>query len=126
MKVILTSDVESLGKIGDIVRVKDGYARNYLLPRKLAEKANANVIESIKKQVEQNEIREAKARANLEALAGRLDKLTLKFTMKAGEEEKRFGSVTSPMLSSTEDTRLTKKKWKCRNPSVTLAIILSS
>jgi len=99
MKVILTSDVESLGKIGDIVRVKDGYARNYLLPRKLAEKANANVIESIKKQVEQNEIREAKARANLEALAGRLDKLTLKFTMKAGEEEKLFGSVTSAMIA---------------------------
>ncbi|MBC8479126.1 MAG: 50S ribosomal protein L9 [FCB group bacterium] len=99
MKVILTSNVDPLGSTGDIVNVKDGYARNYLIPRKLAERATTNVIETIKKKVEQNEIREAKARANLEALATRLDKLTLKFTMKSGEEDKLFGSVTSAMIA---------------------------
>ncbi|NOZ08673.1 MAG: 50S ribosomal protein L9 [FCB group bacterium] len=99
MEIILTSNVESLGKTGDIVTVKPGYARNYLFPKGLAKKATASIIDSIRKQVEQEELREAKVRANLEALATRLDKLTLKFTMKSGEDDKLFGSVTSAMIA---------------------------
>jgi len=99
MKIILTMDVESLGKAGDIVTVKDGYARNFLIPRNLADLATKKNIAAIANQVELNNIREAKKRANMEALVGRLNKLTLKFTLKAGEEGKLFGSVTSTMIA---------------------------
>ncbi len=99
MEIILTSNIESLGKTGDIVTVKPGYARNYLFPKGLAKKATAGIIDSILKQVEQEELREAKVRANMEALSARLDKLTLKFTMKSGEDDKLFGSVTSAMIA---------------------------
>jgi len=99
MNVILITNVEGLGKAGEIVSVKPGYARNYLIPHKLASEATPQAIEGIKKQVEQESIREAKARANLEALGDRLDKLTLKFTMKAGEDDRLFGSVTSQMIA---------------------------
>ncbi len=99
MKVILLTSVESLGNTGDIVNVKPGFARNYLIPRELALEANKNTIAGIQKKVEAEKTREAKARANMEALAQRLDKLTLKFTMKAGEDDKLFGSVTSQMIA---------------------------
>ncbi len=99
MKIILTVDVENLGKAGEIITVKDGYARNYLVPRKFAEVANRKNIAAIATQMELNNVREAKKRANMEALVGRLNKLTLKFTLKAGEEGKLFGTVTTPMIA---------------------------
>jgi large subunit ribosomal protein L9 len=99
MKIILTQTVESLGNGGDIVTVKDGYARNYLLPRGFAEKATNKNILAIQKRMDQNEEKEARTRTNLEALATRLNKLTLKFELKAGEEDKLFGSVTSQMIA---------------------------
>ncbi|NQU67851.1 MAG: 50S ribosomal protein L9 [Candidatus Marinimicrobia bacterium] len=99
MKIILTVDVENLGKAGEIITVKDGYARNYLVPRKFAEAATRKNIAAIATQMELNNVREAKKRANMEALVGRLNKLTLKFTLKAGEEGKLFGTVTTPMIA---------------------------
>ncbi len=99
MEIILISNVDQLGKTGDIVNVKSGFARNYLFPMGLAKKATGSIIASIQKQVEQEEIREAKQRANLESLSSRLGKLTLKFTMKSGEDDKLFGSVTSAMIA---------------------------
>ncbi len=99
MKIILTVDVDYLGKAGDIVTVKEGYARNYLLPRQMAKQATKNNIAAIEAEVERAKTREAKKRANLEALAARLNKLTLKFTLKAGEEGRLFGSVTSQMVA---------------------------
>jgi large subunit ribosomal protein L9 len=99
MKIILTKDVNSLGKAGEVVVVKDGYARNYLLPKDLARQANKKNIAAIANAVEQASIQEAKKRDNLEALSARLNKLTLKFTLKAGEEGKLFGSVTSAMIA---------------------------
>ena len=99
MKVILIQDVENLGKVGQSVNVKAGFARNYLVPKKLALFATDQNMKSIESMIKQQEIKQAKERSNLESLAKILDKLTLKFELKAGEEGKLFGSVTSQMIS---------------------------
>ena len=99
MKIILTENVEALGQIGDIVSVKKGYARNYLFPKGLAQIATDKNIQSAQKLIELQEKKDAINRSNLEALAKKLDKLTLKFELQAGDEGKLFGSVTSQMIS---------------------------
>ena len=99
MKVILLQSYDTLGNIGDVVSVKSGYARNYLLPNKIASIATDETIKNLKIWVEQQSIKEAKNRENLELLAKYLDKLTIKFELQAGEDGKLFGSVTSQMIS---------------------------
>ena len=95
MDVILREHVDHLGRRGEIVKVADGYARNYLLPRKLALLAT----EANKKRVERErriaEARESEERGAAEAIATRLAALELAFTRKVGETEHLFGSVTS-------------------------------
>ena len=99
MKVILLQSNEHLGEIGEIVNVKAGYARNFLIPNKMASIATEENIAYFEKWIESEKIKEAKTRANIELLAKQLDKMTLKFTLKAGENDKLFGSVTSQMIS---------------------------
>jgi len=99
MKIILSQNVDSLGKAGEIVSVKGGYARNYLIPNGMATVATDKNIISVAKEIAAQELKEARTRTNLEALAERLNKLTLKFELKAGEDEKLFGSVTNIMVS---------------------------
>ena len=95
MEIILRDHVEHLGSRGQIVKVADGYARNYLLPRKLALLAT----EANKKRVDRErkiaEARESEERGTAEAIATRLAALELSFTRKVGETEHLFGSVTS-------------------------------
>ena len=101
MKIILNQSIESLGVEGDIVNVKDGYARNYLIPKGWAKLATKNNIESTQKEIQIKEKKEAKTRENLESLGKQLDKLSLKFDLKAGEGGKLFGSVTSQMITDS-------------------------
>ena len=113
MKVILIQDVDNLGKIGDSVNVKTGYARNFLIPKKLALFANDQNMKSIESMLKQQELKNAKERSNLESLSKVLDKVTLKFELKAGEEGKLFGSVTSQMISdelAKQDLNIEKKE----------------
>jgi len=113
MKVILIQDVNNLGKIGDSVNVKNGYARNFLIPNKLALFANDQNMKSIESMLKQQELKNAKERSNLESLSKVLDKVTLKFELKAGEEGKLFGSVTSQMISdelAKQDLNIDKKE----------------
>ena len=95
MDVILRQDVDNLGKAGEVVKVKDGYGRNFLLPRGLAYQAT----DSNKKRIEAENAQRAKKRAGEVAAAGtlaaKLEALSLTFTMKAGEGDKLFGSVTA-------------------------------
>ena len=101
MKIILNKNVENLGKAGEIVSVKDGYARNFLIPHGMATLATTKNISSVEKALKAKELKEARTRSNLESLAERLNKLTLKFELKAGEDEKLFGSVTTAMISES-------------------------
>ena len=103
MKIILNENIESLGVIGDIVSVKKGYARNYLFPKGLAQLATETNIQATQKLIELREKKDAINRSNLEALAKKLDKLTLKFKLQAGEDDKLFGSVTSSMICDAID-----------------------
>jgi len=98
MKIILNKNIDSLGSEGDILNVKDGYARNYLIPKGWAKQATQSNIESIHNEIQVNQKKEAKTRKNLETLGQELDKLSLKFELKAGEEGRLFGSVTSQMI----------------------------
>ena len=99
MKVILLKSQDTLGNVGDIINVKDGYARNYLIPNKIASYATKENIKTLNAWIEQQAIKEAKNRENLELLTKSLDKLTLKFSLQAGDDGKLFGSVTSQMIS---------------------------
>ena len=99
MKIILLKTYEGLGKIGEIVNVKAGYARNFLLPNNIAQTATDYNIKSLETWIKQQELVEAKNRTNMELLDKYLNKLTLKFSLQAGEDDKLFGSVTSQMIS---------------------------
>ena len=95
MEVILKEDVPKLGHRGEVVKVAEGYGRNYLLPRKLAVEAtqgNKAVIEQMKQSAVR---RSAVEKADSEALAKQLDAVSLTFQRKAGEKDHLFGSVTS-------------------------------
>ena len=95
MEVILKEDVPKLGHRGDVIKVAEGYGRNYLLPRKLAieaTQANKAVIEQMKQAAVR---RSAVEKADSEALSKQLDSVSLSFQRKAGEKDHLFGSVTS-------------------------------
>jgi large subunit ribosomal protein L9 len=95
MEVILKEDVHKLGSRGDVVKVANGYGRNYLLPRKLAieaTKANRAVIEQMKAAAVR---RSAREKADAEALSTQFNNLSLSFQRRSGEHDQLFGSVTS-------------------------------
>ena len=98
MKIILNQAIDSLGNEGEILNVKAGYARNYLIPKGWAKQATKVNIAATQKEIESKQKKEAKTRDNLEALGKILDKLSLKFELKAGEKGRLFGSVTSQMI----------------------------
>ena len=100
MEVILKEDVASLGHRGDVVKVADGYGRNFLLPRKLALQAtlaNKAVIEQMKAAAAR---RSAEEKVQAQALVAKLEPLSLSFTRKSGENGQLFGSVTTADIAS--------------------------
>ncbi len=99
MKVILKENVESLGQAGEIVDVKSGYARNFLLPKKFALPAtpqNLKVYEQEKNRIDQQMLRDQR---EAEALAEKLGAVSLTATVAVGEEDKVFGSVTNQVIA---------------------------
>jgi len=99
MKVILIDKVDRLGDIGEIVTVKDGYARNYLIPNNKARAAtdgNMKMLEGLKKK---RSALETKKLAEAQALADKISALSITITAEAGEEEKLYGSITSDMIA---------------------------
>ena len=99
MKVILTQDVKSQGKKGQLVEVSDGYARNFLLPKKLAVIATAENLNTMKLQEKARKAQEAAEKAEAEATAKKLKDLTVKIAAKAGEGGRLFGDVTAKEVS---------------------------
>jgi large subunit ribosomal protein L9 len=101
MKVILRQDFEQLGRVGDVVDVKDGYARNYLIPRNIAYMATANSILQLEEEKKQHARRQEKEKRASEKLAAELEKVSITIQMNVGEDDKLFGSVTSQMIADS-------------------------
>ncbi len=99
MKVILISDVENIGTVGDVKEVKNGMARNYLFPRKLAIKATEPNLKAWKNRIEAIKLRKTEILENAKALAEKLKGLELSIQAKAGEENRLFGSIGSQNIS---------------------------
>ena len=95
MQIILTQDVENLGKAGELVTVRPGYGRNYLVPRGLAVSATTRNKSRLDHEKSLIERKVAKERASATELATRLNGMTLQFERVVGEDEKLFGSVTN-------------------------------
>jgi len=95
MEVILKEDIVNLGKIGEVVRVRDGYARNYLLPRGLVLVANKRNLKSYEHQKKLVGDQKQKFMRQAQSAAGELAEVSLVIPMKVGEEGKLFGSVTN-------------------------------
>jgi large subunit ribosomal protein L9 len=95
MKVILKHDVKGLGREGDLKDVKDGYARNYLLPTGAAVVADTGAVKNWERHRSEREDRDRAERAAAEATAERLGELKLEVAVKAGEKNRLFGSVTN-------------------------------
>jgi large subunit ribosomal protein L9 len=105
MEVILKEDVPKLGNRGDVVKVAEGYGRNYLLPKKLAIKASAAnkaVIEQMKASAVRRSVKE---KGDAEALAKQFEGVSLHFTRRAGENDQLFGSVTTSDVAHELEAR---------------------
>lgn len=99
MKIILRQNQEQLGKIGDIVDVKAGYARNFLIPRNIAYIATPSAIRALEEERKQGERRDQKTKVEAEKRATEIGKLSVTIPMQTGEEEKLFGAVTTQMIA---------------------------
>jgi large subunit ribosomal protein L9 len=95
MKLILREDVYNLGKSGEVVSVKNGYARNYLLPRNLALLANAESVKQLDHEKQVIELRQQKLKGTAEEQSKALSAVAVKITRKVGDQDKLFGSVTA-------------------------------
>ena len=128
MKVILTADVKSLGKKGEIVDVSDGYARNMLLPKKLGVEANSKNINDLKLQ-KANEDKVAKEiLEQAKALAAEIAEKSVTVSIKVGEGGKTFGSVSTKEIAEAAkaqiDLELDKKKIQLSSPIRTLGVTM--
>ena len=99
MKVILQQDVKGQGKKGQLVEVSEGYARNFLLPRKLAIAATADAINTLNLKEKARKAEEARMKAEAQTIAEKLKECPVKLTAKAGNGGKLFGAVTTKVIS---------------------------
>src|SRR3954462_1450395 len=99
MEIILRQAVENLGKPGDVVKVKAGYARNYLLPYGLAYEATPGNLKRIQQERDRLDAAENERRGAAKGIAEKLEQVSLTFSARVGEEGKLFGSVTSAAVA---------------------------
>ena len=120
MKVILFEDVKSLGKKGDMVTVNDGYARNFILKKKLGAEATSKNLNDLKLKKQNDEKKAAEILANAEKLAGELSDKSVTLTIKAGSDGRAFGSVSTKEISAAAKEQLgydlDKKKMHLNEP----------
>jgi len=99
VRVVLKQEVRGLGRPGDVKEVADGYAQNFLLPKGLAIEASAGELKRVAEQRASVQAKQDRSHADAEALATKLDAVTLLFKLKAGEQGKTFGSVTTKEIA---------------------------
>ena len=126
MKVILTQDVRGQGKRGQMIEVSDGYARNFLLPRKLAQEATADNINTMRMNDKAKQEREAKERAEAMEISKRMKGFTVTVTAKGGGAGRLFGSVTNTeiaeALAAQQKITLDKRKIVLDEPIKTAGV----
>ena len=124
MEVILLEDVKSLGKKGQIVKINDGYARNYVLPKKLGLEANAKNLNDLKLEKARQAKQAAEELQEAKELAVKVEEKPVKLTMKTGEGGKTFGTISTKEISADAKKQLgldiDKKKMKLDEPIKTL------
>ena len=124
MEVILLEDVKSLGKKGQIVKINDGYARNYVLPKKLGLEANAKNLNDLKLEKARQAKQAAEELQEAKELAVKVEEKPVKLTMKTGEGGKTFGTISTKEISAEAKKQLglviDKKKMKLDEPIKTL------
>jgi large subunit ribosomal protein L9 len=119
MKVILKQDFQKLGKIGDSINVKDGYAMNYLIPNNIAMKATASNLKVLEEIKRNRELKLKKETADAEQFSAQLANLTLEIKAKAGDDEKIFGSITAQIISDAlneKGFKIDKKQIELEEP----------
>jgi large subunit ribosomal protein L9 len=119
MEVILREHVDNLGRRGDIVKVAAGYARNYLLPRKLALAVTDNNKRQIEREKKLAEVRDAEERSQAEAIAQRLAQLDIEIARRVGENATLYGSVTSADIAQALQAKgfeVDKRKIQLHDP----------
>ena len=120
MKVILLQDVKDIGKKDDIVNVSDGYARNFLFPRKWAMEATENAVKVVERKREAERRKEAEARAAAEQIASTLKNKVVILTVKCGEKGRLYGSVTAQEVADAVkagyEYEIDKRKVEIKEP----------
>jgi len=119
MKVILLADVKKLGKKDQIIEVSDGYAVNFLFPRRLAVQVTKKSVEVLDNQQEERKELAAKMKADAEELAKKLDTITLTFKVKTGREGKLFGAISLKQVAeelSKLGIEIDKRKFVDKGP----------
>ena len=106
MKVILLQDIKGTGKKDQIMEISDGYARNYLLPRKLAKEATAEALNAIERSKSADKHREDVRRQEAEALANQLKGKVVQLTVRGGENGKLYGSITNDQIAEAVKAQL--------------------
>ncbi|MFQ6104674.1 MAG: 50S ribosomal protein L9 [Candidatus Glassbacteria bacterium] len=125
MKVILRQDVTKLGKEGDIVEVKDGHARNFLLPKGYAYPVTPGNMKKLEEEKKLRSLRAKKELRSAEDLARRLSGASITFVMKAGEEDRLYGSVSAADISaklSEQGFEIDKKQVMLEEPIKVLGV----
>ncbi len=126
MKVVLLEDIKSLGKKGDVVEVSEGYARNFILPKKLGTKATADNLNTLKLQKANKEKVEAEQLADAKELKEKIENKTFTVKIKGGNEGKTYGSVTSRDIANAVKEQLglvvDKKKLVIAEPIKTFGL----
>lgn len=100
MKVILRQDYEPLGKVGDVVEVKDGYARNFLIPKKIVYPATPGSIKAVEEEKKRLQAKLQREKKSAELLATELEKVSVTIPVTVGEEDRIHGTVTTEMIAS--------------------------
>lgn len=125
MKVVLKKSIDKLGNVGDVVTVADGYARNYLIPRDLATRADASKIKLIEHERRVIRAREEKAIKETQELARRIEDVSCTISAKAGEEDRLFGSVSGSDIALALDesgVQIDKKNVQLEEPIKELGV----
>ena len=125
MKVILRQNTEGLGQIGEVVDVKDGYARNFLIPRKLAYVALAGNLKALEEEKKTLSKKREQELAAAETLAAELERVSVTIPVQVGEEDRIFGSVTTQMISDAlkeKGNEIDKRKIEIDEPIKALGI----